>query len=39
MVVEYWHLGCVINEHVESKVMVDSMARVGGRVLCAWLRR
>ena len=38
-VAEYRYLGCVINEHVESKVMVDSRARAGARGLCAWLRR
>ena len=27
------YLGCIINEHVESKMMVDS------RALCVWLRR
>ena len=32
-------LGCVINEHVESKVLVDSRGRAGARALCAWLRR
>ena len=26
------------DEHVESKVMVDSRARAGARALCAWLR-
>ena len=26
-VAEYRYLGCVINEHVESKVMVDSRVR------------
>lgn len=29
----------MINEYVESKVMVDSMAKAGARVQCAWLRR
>ena len=40
-VAEYRYLGCVINEHVKSKVIVDSRARVGARalVLCAWLWR
>ena len=38
-VAEYRYLGWVINEHVESKVMVDSRARAGARALCAWLRR
>ena len=38
-VAEYRYLGCVINEHVESKVMVDSRVRAGARALCAWLRR
>ena len=36
-VVEY--LGCIINEHVESKVMVDSRAKGGAMALCARLRR
>ena len=31
-------MGCVIYEHVESKVMVDSRATAGARALCAWLR-
>ena len=34
----YRYLRCVLNEHVESKAMVDSRARVGARALCAWLR-
>ena len=38
-VAEYRYLGCVINEHVESKAMVDSRATAGARALCAWLRR
>ena len=38
-VTEYKYLGCVINEHVESKVMVDSWGRAGARALCVWLRR
>ena len=29
----YRYLGCVINEHVESKVMVDSRVRAGARAL------
>ncbi len=33
------YLECVINEHVERKVTVDSRARVGARTLCALLRR
>ena len=32
-VAEYRYLGCVINEHVESKVMVDSRVRAGARAL------
>ena len=36
---EYRYLGCVINEHVESKVMVDSRARAGARAQCACVRR
>ena len=27
------YLGCIVNEHVENKMMVDS------RALCVWLRR
>ena len=38
-VVEYKYLGCIINNHVESKVMVNSRAKVGARALCTWLRR
>ena len=34
-VAEYRYVGCVINEHVESKEMVDSRARAGARALCA----
>ena len=30
-VAEYRYLGCVINEHVENKVMVDSKTRAGAR--------
>ena len=29
----------MINEDVESKVMVDSKAMAGARALCAWVRR
>ena len=38
-VTEYKYLGCIINEHVESKVMVDSRAKAGARALSAWLKR
>ena len=34
-VAEYKYLGCVINEHVESKAMVDSRATAGAKALCA----
>ena len=33
------YLGCVINEHVESKAMVVARATAGARALCAWLRK
>ena len=36
-VAEYKYLGCIINQHVESRAMVDSRAKAGARALCAWL--
>ena len=33
------YLGCVINERVDSKAMVDARATAGARALCAWLRK
>ena len=38
-VVEYKYLGCIINGHVESKVMIDSRVKAGARALCTRLRR
>ena len=35
---QHRYLRCILNEHVESKAMVDSRASVGARALCAWLR-
>ena len=35
-VAEYKHLGCIINEHVENKVMVDLREKAGARSLCVW---
>ena len=37
-VAEHRYLGCMINEHVGSRVMAYSRARVGARALSAWSR-
>ena len=37
-VVEYKYLGCIINQHVESRAIVDSRTKAGARALCAWLK-
>ena len=34
-VAEHRYLGCMINDHVGSRVKVYSRARVGARALCA----
>ena len=39
MVSSYKYLGCVVDEHLEFKEMVEEKATAGRRVLGAWLNR
>ena len=39
VVEEYKYLGCVINEHLESRRMVEERAKAGARALSEWLRK
>ena len=39
MVSSYKYLGCVIDEHLELKEMVEEKAAAGRRTLSAWLNR
>ena len=38
-VAEYKYLGCMLNEQMESRVMVEARARARARVMCAWLKK
>ena len=39
VVEEYKYLGCVINEQLGSRRMVEERAKAGARVLSEWLRK
>ena len=39
MVSSYKYLGCVVDEHLELKEMVEEKAAAGRRALSAWLNR
>ena len=39
VVEEYKYLGCVINEHLGSRRMVEERAKAGARALSEWLRK
>ena len=39
MVTKYRYLGCVVDEHLELKEMVEEKAAAGKRALGAWLNR
>ena len=39
VVEEYKYLGCVINEQLGSRRMVEERAKAGARALSKWLRK
>ena len=36
---EYKYLGCVVDEHLQSKRMVEERGKAGARTVSDWLRR
>ena len=39
MVQEYKYLGCVVDEYLEYKSMIEARAKAGMKALYAWLQR